>query len=251
MLSKLKSVSPNNASFAFKRVDLSDISDVKKFATEMADLKFDNIVWTAGHFPNGDRQETKDGVELCFAINYVSRFIGFNILAPSLKKGGRILSVYAPFHPLLHGKTADQFSIDDPQRKESGAWEKHKISMINTIPSVCNDLLVKELATKYKDITVVHQQPGFVYTNLYANSNAVISQELKDMLGDVSKIQGKTPEEYGETAVFMLTDPSIESSSGRGFGHEAELYDANDFIKDPELSQKLWHYTAELTGVAK
>jgi len=242
---KLKELSPNkDASIEFTRVDLADQADLKRFAKELANERFDHIVWTAGRFAVGARKETADGVEVNFATNYLSRFIGFNLLLPTLKKGGRLLSVFAPFEA-LHAPFAKQFNINDVQTKEQGKWEELGLEKLNIVPSIANDLLIRRLAQQDKEHVFLHQQPGYIITNLFANSGI----EPKDSPFDLSKFVGKSPEEYGETAVYLLTDASVAELSGKGIKSDGTAYDDNKYVKDAELVEKMWQYSTKVANL--
>jgi NAD(P)-dependent dehydrogenase (short-subunit alcohol dehydrogenase family) len=248
VVSELNSISPSNAEFKFNRVDLADLANLKQFSSQLSRETFDYIVWTAGIFPTGARQETKDGIERAFAVNYLSKFVAFNMLLPTIKKGGRALIVNAPFVDALHGRFAGQFDIDDIETKQPGKWEERGLNLITIIPSISTDLMIKKLATKYPDILFFHQHPGYVVTDLLTNSS-VGADTVSQIFGDLSKYPSKTPAEYGETAVYLLTDQGYATASGKGIDGDGNVHEENSFVKDPINVEKMWNYSLKVTGL--
>lgn len=249
----LAALSPNNASVTFKQVDLGQIADVKRFASEISNEKFDHIVWTAGYLHYGPRLETVDGIEKCFAIDYLARFIGLNLLLPTLKKDGRVLAVYAPFSPMFFNKFKYQIDFEDFQIKKEGRYEQGEFENRNITVTAFNDLLVNSLAKKHPQHVFLHQQPGYVRSDLYKNSDIPKDNNLHLTFGvDKEVLKSMVPKEqsdYGETAVYLLTEPSVASLSGRGIQPDGTPYEDNEFIQNPEYGEKLWNYSANLAGL--
>jgi hypothetical protein len=248
-VSKLRSIANNNASIDFKQVDLASIADVKRFTSDFPNENFDHIVWSAGIFPYGERQETIDGIEKAFAIDYVARFVGINLLLPKLKKGGRVLSVLCPYHEQSHGKFREQFDIDDLEGKKEGRWQSHKFYLINVNLFIANDVFIHAIAKKHPEFTFLHQQPGYIRTNLFVNSQIPEKNELDKIFGDLSKYSPREPEDYGETAIYLLTEPSVAEYSGRGIKQDGTAYDDNEFIQDDKYMEKILAYSTKISGV--
>jgi hypothetical protein len=95
-----------------------------------------------------------------------------------------------------------------------------------------------------------HQQPGFISTNLFANSAVPEKNDLHLVFGDLTQMRSRTPEEYGETAVFLLTDPDVAQYSGRGIQPDATPYQPNEYIQDKLYEEKLLAYSEKLSGVS-
>jgi hypothetical protein len=252
VVSELLFASTTNAKFEFKSVDLADLEDTKRFIAEISEEKFDYIVWSAGYIAQGNRKETKDGIEQFFQVCYLSRFIGFNLLLATLKKNGRVLSIMAPYVDVFaNGRFSKQFDVDDLQGTQPGKWEELELNKFNTIVPISLDLLNRALSEKHHEYVFFHAQPGYIKTNVIENSNANLSA-FAEVFGDMSNWPSRTPKEYGETAVFLLTDPALAKDSGKGINWNGVVFADNSFLKDPNCKKntdKLWDYSLKLAGL--
>lgn len=66
------------------RADLSRLDEVRELAATMADVPLDTLVSNAGIGDEGPRQESADGLELHFAVNYLAGYLLTRSLLPTL-----------------------------------------------------------------------------------------------------------------------------------------------------------------------
>jgi NAD(P)-dependent dehydrogenase (short-subunit alcohol dehydrogenase family) len=96
-----------------ERLDVSDLADVRRFAARQADRPVDVLIHNAGVLP-GRRQETDDGLELCFATHVAGPFLLTRLLQSQLEASsdGRVIWVSSG------GMYTRRLQVDDPQWRE-------------------------------------------------------------------------------------------------------------------------------------
>jgi NAD(P)-dependent dehydrogenase (short-subunit alcohol dehydrogenase family) len=117
-----------NDQLEFFLADLSELAQVRRLAAEIADAgRLDVLVSNAGiGTGTGAREESRDGIELRFAVNYLAGYLLTRSLLPGLSAGARI----------VHVSSAGQMAIDfdDPmlERDYSGvrAYCQSKLAQI-------------------------------------------------------------------------------------------------------------------------
>ncbi|TPX30469.1 hypothetical protein SmJEL517_g05979 [Synchytrium microbalum] len=248
-VTRLTALSPSNAKakFAFAKVDATSMKELKEFAAQYAEANKDGLdyfVHTAGvmAFPGGKVVETAEGVEYNFALMYLSRFAATNLLLPllKLKEGSRVLYT---FLPAFKGQKMD---YDDIESKKSG-----RLSMSSCLPLTV-DLLTEALAQRAPQVSFIHMQPGWVITDLLNNSKIKgVTSYIINGLTWLLLPPGKTIEEFGDTAIVVLTRSEF-SAANSPLLLSAKL-EKLKMIKwaaeHPEAKDKLWEYSAKISGI--
>jgi NAD(P)-dependent dehydrogenase (short-subunit alcohol dehydrogenase family) len=159
----------------FVKVDLSNLKETleftNKFKNEVSHL---NILLNVAGVMLPNRQETNEGVEKTFAINYLSAFLLSKELEPLLEKGkhSRILNVSGmPFQVLKEGLSFEDLN-----------FVKNYKGMGTAILTVhAKTVLTQILAEKFKhkniDVNAFH--PGTVKSNLGRNMTFPMSSLFK------------------------------------------------------------------------
>ncbi|KAL0483154.1 retinol dehydrogenase [Acrasis kona] len=234
----------------FSKVDLASNVDIKRFAGTFSDEQFDYIVWSAGIFPSGARRETNEGVELTFQIDYLSKFVGLQLLTPKLKEGGRMVTILSPYVESLWGRFISQFDVDDLEFKKPKRFEETQAHKMNITLSILTDLLIKRLSEQHPTKFFSHVHPGQVGSNLLKNSE-VPFQTIKELFaGNQHASIKRTPVEYGEVAVFLLTDEDIGKKSGAFYDSEVKEIDQSEFEKkiSKQDVDKIWEYSKRVSN---
>lgn len=73
---------------SFEAVDLADQAQVAQFCQRLGDRAVHSLVLAAGVTALEEREETRDGLEMHFGVNYLSRFNMVSRLMKNLEKGG-------------------------------------------------------------------------------------------------------------------------------------------------------------------
>ena len=214
----------------FLAADLAALTEVRRLAeavrrkTDRLDLLVNNAGIGSGG-PSGSRQESADGHELRFAVNYLSQFLLTHLLLPLLKKSApaRIVNVASA------GQQAIDFSDVMLTRGYSGtrAYCQSKLAQI---------LFTVDLAGELdgSGVTVNTLHPA-----TYMNTTMV-------------RLAGVTPwstVEQGADAILNLAlSPALEGRGGLYFNGLGETR-ADGQAYDPEARRRLRTLSLELTGL--
>jgi len=232
--------------FAFKKLDITAMSDVNRFAEDytssLGGQGLNMLVITSGGLNLGERRDTAEGIEYNFAICYLGRFLVINRLMPALLRADSARAV-----SVLSAGRAGAIDLDDVEMKKD--YSKTKSERYN---SISNDYMMEEFTKRYSgkhNVSFFHVAPGIVATDIYKNSggSGVLSSGLKCLSG----LLGQQPEEYAENLVYIASSPELTPLSGRGLTRDATPTKRIAEHDTPGASEKLWTYSAEVSGLAK
>ncbi|KAJ1549523.1 hypothetical protein HK405_014203 [Cladochytrium tenue] len=168
---RLRAVAADNQQqrLEFRQLDASSMVACKEFADAVAAepaVAKDGLhvlVMSAGHVNVGSRKETREGLEMTFALNYLSKFVVTNRLLPSLRRANDARVVY-----VLAGGNGGALEPDDLQLSKSFSFVKAAGASGALV-----DVLTKHLADEHKASasgpSFYHVFPGVVNTsNVYS-----------------------------------------------------------------------------------
>lgn len=172
---------------------------------------------------------TADGLEMGFAVQYLSRFTLVQLLMPELKKGSaHIVQVGAP---LMKG--AEIFFDDIAMKKDFKMMKALAQEMF------ANHLLVQEFAKRNpgNEVTMNIFHVGIAKTG--------IVRELNFFLRMMIALFGKSPEAASKNMIFLATD---EKANFTGyFLPKPGNSDSRERIShDPAVAERLWNMSMEL-----
>ncbi len=216
--------------------DLSDLQSVRRAAASIGETyeKIDVMLNNAGVITT-QRELTKEGLEMQFGVNHVGHFLLTMLLLQKLQKGSRIIQVASGAH-----KWGDIYFEDLSLEKSFRPFKAYGQSKL------ANVLFAKELSKKLAPygITVNSCHPGAVATNMGVNRETGFGRGITKLL----KPFFRSPEEGAATAVYLATDPSVEGITGEYF-YNGKPGKVSRKARDEELSQKLFQWTEDFTGV--
>ena len=216
--------------------DLSDLKSIRKAASFIGETyaKIDVMVNNAGVITT-QRELTKEGLEMQFGVNHVGHFLLTMLLLQKLQKGSRIIQVASGAH-----KWGDIHFEDLSLEKSFRPFKAYGQSKL------ANVLFAKELSKKLAPygITVNSCHPGAVATNMGVNRETGFGRGITKLL----KPFFRSPEEGASTAVYLATDPSVEGITGE-YLYNGKPGKVSRKARDEELSQKLFQWTEDFTGV--
>jgi NAD(P)-dependent dehydrogenase (short-subunit alcohol dehydrogenase family) len=152
--------------------DFADFDQLKSAAKEFLtmNMKLDVLMSNAGTLIAGERQETKQGLEMHMGTNHFGKFLFIELIRNQIKKGGRICitsSNYVDQGPanVPGGVVKTKCDFEDLH------WEKRAYETWSAYGQSkhANGLHAMHLAELLKkdEITVVHYHPGYVNTQLF------------------------------------------------------------------------------------
>lgn len=211
------------------RADFASLAEVRALADEIAALPalhvlINNAGIGAGLPDSPDREESADGLELRFAVNYLASFVLTTRLLPLLERSApsRIVMVASLGQASL--------DFDDPQLERSlyegrRAYAQSKLAQI----SFANELAYR-LPTD-AGVTVNSLHPAtFMPTKIVLEERGTSVDAL---------------ERGVDSTVRLAVDPSLADVTGRFFDRETEAR-AEDQAYDPEARRQLWELSEAL-----
>jgi NAD(P)-dependent dehydrogenase (short-subunit alcohol dehydrogenase family) len=183
------------------------------------------------------RQETVDGYELTFAVNYLAPFLLTNQLLDVLKASvpSRIVNVSSGAH-----QTATIDLADLQAKQHYGFMRVYGQSKLALI------MFTYELARELQEtgVTVNCLHPGFVATNIgQSGLNPALAAIAKLIISSM----GISPEKGAATSIYLATSPDVEGVSGRYFVKSVPKRSA-PITYDEVLQQQLWDKSEKLVN---
>lgn len=227
VLEEVRRAGPGDAELYL--ADLASLDDVRRLAKEVAAgrPRLDVLINNAGVFLAGDkpRQESRDGLELHFAVNYLAPFLLTELLLPLLKASApsRIVNVSSI------GQAPIDFDNVQLERSYSGVqgYCQSKLGQI---------MFTIDLAERLKGsgVTVMSLHPG-----TFMDTNMVVGQGLKPQ----SRV------EDGAEATFRLAFSPEHAAETGGFYNQFQPGRANAQAADASARRRLWDLSERLTGL--
>lgn len=212
-----------NPAIEFMRADLSAQQEIHQLAQQFRSRypRLDVLVNNAGAiFPR--RQETVDGLEMTFALNYLAYFLLTNLLLDTLKASApaRIINVSSRAHARAQINFDDLGSRSDYRGKK--AYERSKLAIV---------LFTYELARRLAGtgVTVNTLHPGTVATHFAAHNAGVVGLLMRGVAAATSKggVAGLlvrplrfaliSPEQGAQTSIYLATSPEVAGATGKYF----------------------------------
>ncbi|MPY65773.1 SDR family oxidoreductase [Deinococcus sp. SDU3-2] len=213
--------------------DLSEMKQVRRAAAEFRERegRLDVLVNNAGAF-YAERQETREGVEMTWALNHLAAFLLTRELLPLLRgsRHARVVTVSSAAH------AQGRIRWDDPEfRRGYRGWAAYSQSKL------ANVLFARELARREPGLLSNSLHPGLVRSGFAHNNGGLIDRAW----GLVDRF-GITPEEGAQTSIRLAADPSL-LVSGRYFSQEKVAKEAPQ-ARDDEAAARLWALSEEYVG---
>jgi len=216
--------------------DMADLQSVRNAAVQLTGkLIAVNILINNAGSAFVEKEFTKDGFEMTFAVNHLGHFLLTESLMPLLKKGqARIINVSSEAH------RSAQPNFDDLK------WDitPYKALKAYGVSKLYNIYFTKSLAEKYKQDGIVSYalHPGVVNTNIWDGTKGI----TKLIIG-IMKIFMITPEKGAETTIYLATELRLEPKSGLYF-KKCKVNKPAPIAEDTAARQRLWDISEKLTG---
>ncbi|HJP61856.1 MAG TPA: SDR family oxidoreductase [Mucilaginibacter sp.] len=219
------------------RCDVSDLQTVCEAADELKEKLFGiNILVNNAGSAFSEKQFSRDGYEMTFALNHLGHFLLTQSLMPLLQRGqARIINISSQGHQRAKP------NFDDLK------WEHtpYKVMKAYGISKLYNIYFTKSLAERYKDKGIVSyaMHPGVVNTNIWDGVKG-ISKLFVSLL----KLFMITPEQGAETIIYLATQSKLEKQSGKYF-IKKKVAKNSAVADDVEARNKLWAISEKLVKI--
>jgi NAD(P)-dependent dehydrogenase (short-subunit alcohol dehydrogenase family) len=219
--------------------DLSSLADIRRVAAEFLAKhdRIDVLVNNAGALLM-DRQVTKDGYEATFATNHLGYFLLTELLLDAVKKasGSRIVNVASEAHQ------RGTIDFDDLMSEKSYAGLR-----AYGASKLANILFTSELARRLEGtgVTANSLHPGVIASGFALNN--------KGLVGTLWRLASPflmSSENGAKTTVFLATDPSVASVSGKYFS-KCKVKTPSREARDEAIAKRLWDVSEKLVRATK
>lgn len=253
----------NNQLIYAEQVDLASLHSVRQFATKWIDnappRRLDMIILCAATLtpPGGRRQETPEGVELTWMVNYLANYHLLAILSPAIKaqpfdRDVRVIistcSSYIRSPPL---RDAQAHALDKKSWSPAAAYASSKLALMTF-----GQAFQKHLDT-YKrpdglpmNAKVVFVDPGLARTpgmRRWMTRGSLFGLFIYLISYFLSWIFLKSPFMAAQSIMFGAFDGSvIRDPGGKIFKECIEVDCARKDVKDEEIAKKLWESSDKL-----
>jgi NAD(P)-dependent dehydrogenase (short-subunit alcohol dehydrogenase family) len=223
-------VKGNGGSASFYQADFSSLDEVRSFAEKVAaeHPHLDVLINNAGigfGAPDGERETSKDGHELRFAVNYLAPFLLTHLLLPTMKSSApsRIVNVASL------GQAPIDFGDIMMTRNYDGtlAYRRSKVALV---------MFTFDLADELEGTGVT---ANCLHPATFMNTHMVQEAHIKPE---------STPEEGAEAILHLAVSPDVEGQSGKFFDGKRESR-PNEQAFDRDARARLRNLSFDLTGL--
>jgi NAD(P)-dependent dehydrogenase (short-subunit alcohol dehydrogenase family) len=217
--------------------DFAAIDEVRKLAREVGDSleRLDVLVNNAGRAASADRELSKDGFEMIFAVNHLAPFLLTNLLLGKLKNApkARVITVSSDAH-----KFRPLFDIDDLMCDKVRPIKSYGRSKF------ANILFSNEMARRLQGtgITSNAAHPGIVRTSF--GNEAAFTRIFYGVAAPVIK----TPEQGAQTNIYLAVSPEVEGKTG-GYWANCKPGKPHPATQNADVARRLWEESARLVGL--
>jgi len=240
MIEKLRAEGVDSGQAECLPLDLKSLQSVKKFAQQL-NSKTDrvNILINNAGIMFVPYEETEDGFESHFQVNYLSHFYLTQLLQPSLVKGSekskrnsRVVNVSSCAH---FGGRVD---FADLQSKRS--YSKFDQYMITKFMQVLSsNTLDRKWTEQGLPIHSYSLHPGVVLTDLYDNIPWL------QLFSFCLPLMFKSPAQGADTVCHAALSPELDGVGGLYFENSSKQ-SPNPRSSDVDLQNKFWDVTKEI-----
>jgi len=225
----------NNPVVEFIAADLSIQQEIRRLAQQFQSRyqRLDVLVNNAGAI-FAERQESADGIEMTFALNYLGYFLLTNLLLDTLKTSApaRIINVSSRSHARAHIKFDDLESRSDYQGLQVYAHSKLAIVLFTYE-------LARRLAGTGVTANVLH--PGVVATNFGGNHKGTLGFLMR-----LFRFAFINPDQGAQTSIFLATAPEVEGVTGKYFV-KCKAIPSSPASYDMATAERLWQMSVAYT----
>lgn len=186
------------------------------------------------------REETIDGFEMNFAVNYLAPFLLTNLLLDVIKASApaRIINISSRYHRYA------TLEFEDLQSKKSYKFSYKTGAIAYCKSKLALTIFTYELARKLEGtgVTVNCLCPGVVRTNLIKEKIPLPIKILSHLM-----VHQKTPEEGAETPIYLASSPDVEGITGKFFV-DKKIMPEYQSCYNRRTAQRLWEISEKLTG---
>ena len=214
----------------FAKLDLSNLRSVDEFANKFKNEvpQLDILLNVAGVML-GSRQETKEGIEKTFAIDYLSTFILCRELESLLEKAShpRILNVSGAVSLVLKP------NLNFKDLNSTNNYKGMGVAILGVhAKTVLTEILAEKLKSKNIDVNAFH--PGAVKSDL--------DRHMAFPMNMIIKIMKPFMASKSETGIYVSLSKEVEGVTGQLFAKKKAI----PLNFDQAYKDQLWNATEQI-----
>lgn len=218
-----------NPAVSFVQADLSSVEDSRRLGEELlkAHPRIDLLINNAGAMYR-KRQETAEGAERTFALNYLGPFVLTQALWPALGSA-RVVNVASGMHHRAELRLDD---LEMEARPYNGMLQYSNTKLMNI-------LFTRSLAKRLPDTAMpVALHPGFVATR-FGNDNGFLWR----LAMRVMQLTAISPAQSAKGVLRAALEPVLVRGS---YFDQGEIAEPSEAARNDELAESLWVATEKL-----
>ncbi len=235
-------------------LDLADLGSVRRFAADFSarHARLDLLVNNAGVMAV-PLTRTADGFEMQIGTNHLGHFALTGLLLECLKAAGdaRIVNLASLAHRWTLGMDLDDLNFEHRRYNKWDAYGKSKLANL-----LFTFELVRRLQATGSGLRVAAAHPGYAATNLQlvgpqqtgSKVGGVIMQIGNRLIGQ-SAAMGALPSLYAATAPEVQSGDYYGPDGFQQIGGYPRKVGCRKSARDPEMANRLWELSEQLTGV--
>lgn len=226
-----------NSAVELMVADLSSQKAIRQLVQQFTSRyrRLDVLVNNAGAL-FGERQESVDGIEMTFALNYLGYFLLTNLLLDTLKASApaRIINTSSRSHARA------RINFDDLESRTNykglSAYAHSKLAIV---------LFTYELARRLKGsgVTVNALHPGIVATNFAMQGGGIVGLIVR-----LFRPFFVSPEQGAQTGIYLATSPEVEGVTGKYFV-KCKAVPSSPASYDMTVASRLWEVSEKYTSL--
>lgn len=183
-------------------------------------------------------QLTSENIELQLAVNHFAPFLLNHFLFPLLEKSSQARVIYVTSRAHQRGKI---------WWKDLNLANNYTLSRSYNQSKLAGLYLVYYLGKKWETSSITFNtfHPGLVNTKIGEKNTGFI----ENWGWKVLKQLGRSPVKATKDAVFLATDISLSSVSGKYFHNGKQISSSRISYNEKEMTQ-IWDYTCEISGIS-
>ncbi len=225
----------------YLRADLSRLAEVHRVGKALAamDTPIDVLIHNAGIYISR-RVLTEDGIEMTFAVNFLSSFVINQLIREKLKAEGRarvILVSSEGYRFAVWGLRLDDLNWERRRYTGMRAYGASKTAQLLALP-----LFHEQVSASGVTVNAMH--PGMVVSNTGSDNGPLYRWYKRNFLDRISL----SADVSAEALYYLGASPALAGVSGQFFNltRQEELAPP---ARDREVAEALWHISLQMGGL--
>ncbi|VDI76100.1 Hypothetical predicted protein [Mytilus galloprovincialis] len=240
-----------NDNVRFMYLDLMDLEVVRQFAEQFLneEKRLDILInnsGIAGWAYKTIGPKTKQNYDIIFGVNHLGHFLLTYLLLDLLKKtrNSRIINVSS----LMHLWRRARLTYDKGPNKDGMLYPDLAGYKTSKLANVMHSKMLSKIL-QGTPVTANSVHPGLAATDiLMAPLKSVLPEKLYSIVDPIFRFISLDSAGGAQTTIFAAVDESLNSVTGKHFGH-CRLARENKLAQEDKACEQLWDYSMKMCGL--